>query len=497
MLGLTNAHEAKDHHDFVNNSKPTLYISSEDHGTIYSDIVVGDVDEANAVKLMAVAAADTPNLGTVKVGSNGQVIVNVEPSVTTVAKANWEVHPDAQLKFVKAENGSKVNLGTDVSEIQKNFTSDNQLLELKKLDEDHTHIFTLKPKSEEDQRELGIDDPDVGHFYANLPADSALKARVDSDRKINMANLKAGMNLAAAAGVQTAATDAALIALDVTSKRASLTRDYANGTEAFAEVTGITQTMGGNSSMNKIRTNLGGIAFGADHSIDDWTFGGLANLGAGKVKGRGDNSGVKNDVDYYGFQAYVAKRFGERYNLVGQASYTYSKNDLSDSSVGYTKANGVHAHVFSIGARAETSFALSPACRVVPYIGVNYLRVNAKGYTTSNGTKVGSTHQNMVNMPIGVAFTGKKTLENGWMVKPNIDVAYVPTFGDHNVRATTIEGSDIGSVKMDVWTKNVGRAKIGVETGKGAWRAGAFVGFAAGQNKAKEAFGQVSLRYSF
>ena len=125
---------------------------------------------------MAVAAADTPNLGTVKVGSNGQVIVNVEPSVTTVAKANWEVHPDAQLKFVKAENGSKVNLGTDVSEIQKNFTSDNQLLELKKLDEDHTHIFTLKPKSEEDQRELGIDDPDVGHFYANLPADSALKA---------------------------------------------------------------------------------------------------------------------------------------------------------------------------------------------------------------------------------------------------------------------------------------------------------------------------------
>lgn len=493
-LGITNAHEAKEHHDFVNNSKPTFYISSEDHGTIYSDIVVGNVDEANTVKLMAVAAA---SIGTVKVGSNGQVIVNVDPSVTTVAKANWEMHPDAQLRFVKAENGSKVNLGTDVSEIQQNFTSDNQLLELKKLDEDHTHIFTLKPKSEEDQKALGIDDPDVGHFYANLPADSALKARVDSDRRINMANLKAGMNLAAAAGVQTAATDAALIALDVSSKRASLARDYTNGTEAFAEVTGITQTMGGNSSMNKIRTNLGGVAFGADHSINDWTFGALANLGAGKVKGRGDNSGVKNDVDYYGLEAYVAKRFAERFNLVGQASYTYSKNDLSDSSVGYTKANGVHAHVFSIGARAETSFALSSACRVVPYIGVNYLRVNAKGYTTSNGTKVGSTHQNMVNMPIGVAFTGKKTFENGWMVKPNIDVAYVPTFGDHNVRATTIEGSDIGSVKMDVWTKNVGRAKIGVETGKGAWRAGAFVGFAAGQNKAKEAFGQVSLRYSF
>lgn len=496
-LGITNAHEAKEHHDFVNNSKPTFYISSEDHGTIYSDIVVGNVDEANTVKLMAVAAADAPSIGTVKVGSNGQVIVNVDPSVTTVAKANWEMHPDAQLRFVKAENGSKVNLGTDVSEIQQNFTSDNQLLELKKLDEDHTHIFTLKPKSEEDQKALGIDDPDVGHFYANLPADSALKARVDSDRRINMANLKAGMNLAAAAGVQTAATDAALIALDVSSKRASLARDYTNGTEAFAEVTGITQTMGGNSSMNKIRTNLGGVAFGADHSINDWTFGALANLGAGKVKGRGDNSGVKNDVDYYGLEAYVAKRFAERFNLVGQASYTYSKNDLSDSSVGYTKANGVHAHVFSIGARAETSFALSSACRVVPYIGVNYLRVNAKGYTTSNGTKVGSTHQNMVNMPIGVAFTGKKTFENGWMVKPNIDVAYVPTFGDHNVRATTIEGSDIGSVKMDVWTKNVGRAKIGVETGKGAWRAGAFVGFAAGQNKAKEAFGQVSLRYSF
>ena len=312
-LGITNAHEAKEHHDFVDNSKPTFYISSEDHGTIYSDIVVGNVDEANTVKLMAVAAADAPSIGTVKVGSNGQVIVNVDPSVTTVAKANWEMHPDAQLRFVKAENGSKVNLGTDVSEIQQNFTSDNQLLELKKLDEDHTHIFTLKPKSEEDQKALGIDDPDVGHFYANLPADSALKARVDSDRKINMANLKAGMNLAAAAGVQTVATDASLIALDVSSKRASLTRDYTNRTEAFAEVTGITQTMGGNSSMNKIRTNLGGIAFGADHSINDWTFGALANLGAGKVKGRGDNSGVKNDVDYYGLEAYVAKRFAERF----------------------------------------------------------------------------------------------------------------------------------------------------------------------------------------
>ena len=126
-LGITNAHEAKEHHDFVNNSKPTFYISSEDHGTIYSDIVVGNVDEANTVKLMAVAAADAPSIGTVKVGSNGQVIVNVDPSVTTVAKANWEMHPDAQLRFVKAENGSKVNLGTDVSEIQQNFTSDNQL----------------------------------------------------------------------------------------------------------------------------------------------------------------------------------------------------------------------------------------------------------------------------------------------------------------------------------------------------------------------------------
>lgn len=516
-VGLSKTHEVKEHHDFAKDSKPTLYISSEDHGTVYSDIVVGNV-EAAAPKLMAMALGSETQMGTVKVGSNGQVIVNVDPAQTTVAKANWDMHPNAQLKFVKVANGSKVNLGKDISEIQSNYTTDNQLLELKKLDEDHTHIFnqttqpsdpsttpsdpsgdngTFVPKPDEDQKELGVDDPDVGRFYANLPADSALKARVDSSRKINMANLKAGMNLAAAAGVQTAATDVSLMGLDISSKRASLTRDYVNGTEAFAEITGITQTMGGNSSMNKIRTNLGGVAFGADYSMNDWTFGALANLGAGTVKGRSDNSGVKNDVDYYGFQAYAAKRFAERFNLVAQASYTYSKNDLKDTAIGYTKAEGVHAHVFSIGARAETSFALSSACRMVPYIGANYLRVNTKGYTTSNGTKVGSTHQNLVNMPVGVAFTGKKTLANGWMVKPNVDVAYVPTFGDHNVRATTTEGTDVGSVSMDVWTKNVGRAKVGVEAGKGAWRAGAFVGFAAGQNKAKEAFGQVSLRYTF
>ena len=112
-------------------------------------------------------------------------------------------------------------------------------------------------------------------------------------------------------------------------------------------------------------------------------------------------------------------RMGQ-FNLVGQMGLMTTKNDV-------TSADGdsadIDATIFTIGARGEMAFQLSESCQAVPYVGLNYLRVATDGYNTTKGLSVDDMDQNLVSMPIGVAFSGNMDLASGWTLRPTVDVA--------------------------------------------------------------------------
>ncbi len=307
------------------------------------------------------------------------------------------------------------------------------------------------------------------------------------------AQLNAAFNLAAAGGVQTAGIEGAMIGLDQVAKRASLTNTFNDGVMGFAEVTGTQVQMGGSRNMLETKTQLGGLAFGGEYTQGDWTIGALANVGTGEVKGHGDNGGVKNDVDYYGLQAYAARRIGD-FNIVGQAGWMTTSNDIVHGS---GDSVDVDADVWTVGARGEMNVKFSDELSFVPYVGVNYLRVSTDGYTTKKGFKVEDTDQNLVNMPIGVAVSGTKSFDNGWVVKSVFDVGYVHMFGDTNVEADMLVGQARMGTDLDVWSENVGRARLGFEAQKDAMALGFGLGMAAGSDDYREVYGQVSVKYVF
>ena len=197
------------------------------------------------------------------------------------------------------------------------------------------------------------------------------------------AQLNAAFNLATAGGAQTAGIEGIMLGLETkVSKRAALTNTFVDGWTGFAEITGTQIELGSGSGNGRDkRPNLAVLAAGGEYTTNDWTFGGLLNLGTGNVKGHGNNAGVKNNVDFYGLQAYAAKRLG-MFNLVGQAGWMLSKNDVKHYMGDSAKMD---VNVFTVGGRGEMGLAVSNNVTVIPYVGMNYLRVHTDGYSTKKG----------------------------------------------------------------------------------------------------------------
>ena len=103
-------------------------------------------------------------------------------------------------------------------------------------------------------------------------------------------------------------------------------------------------------------------------------------------------------------------------------------------------------------------------------------------------SKVDKVSQNLGNLPIGVAVKGNIATTSSWQVKPVADVAYVRTFGDTNVRTDTGVGAAKMATNLDVWSKNVGRGRVGLEVSKDNLSVGLSFGGARGNDNYKGSF---------
>lgn len=465
------------------NEKAGLYLS-------------GTVDLASAkINVGNVAADVTTN---VNLGSNGTLIVDAtaahEDAPATTVTGTINAVEGSTLHYVNVADQGIVTADVDG---KVKTTVDNLLFKVVEVG-DGQNKFTFERATGSDLAGTGLGGFD-GDALVGMAENEVIGSLLDQANTAitsgsqREARLNGALNLAAAGGVQTAGIEAATMGIDQATKRAALTNVFLDGWTGFAEVTGTSLKMGGDSGALETKTELGGITVGGEYTMGDMTFGVMGNFGTGDVEGEGDNNGAKNDVDYYGVQGYTAKRMGQ-FNLVGQMGLMATKNDV-------TSADGdsadIDATIFTIGARGEMAFQISKSCQAVPYVGLNYLRVATDGYNTAKGLSVDDMDQNLVSMPIGVAFSGNMDLASGWTLRPTVDVAYVHTFGDTDVEATTKFGDAAINTNLDVWSENVGRVSFGLGARKDPLSFGGQIGGAFGDNDHREFYGQLNVKYLF
>lgn len=465
------------------NEKAGLYLS-------------GTVNLTNA----SINVGETKAKNGVNIGSNGTLIVDA--SVDDGQEGNLSTDVTGKITGEKGSTIHYVHVADKgVVEVEhEGFTTvtvDNLLYKVVKVEnEDNQYTFKIATGSElagtglEHFDGAALDGMADNEVIGSLLDQANTAITSGSQRE---ARLNGALNLAAAGGVQTAGIEAATMGIDQATKRAAFSNVFQDGWTGFVEVTGTSLKMGGDSGALETKTELGGITVGGEYTMGDMTFGVMGNFGTGDVEGEGDNNGAKNDVDYYGVQGYTAKRMGQ-FNLVGQMGLMTTKNDV-------TSADGdsadIDATIFTIGARGEMAFQISKSCQAVPYVGLNYLRVATDGYNTAKGLSVDDMDQNLVSMPIGVAFSGNMDLASGWTLRPTVDVAYVHTFGDTDVEATTKFGAAAINTNLDVWSENVGRVGFGLEARKDALSFGGQIGGAFGDNDHREFYGQLNMKYLF
>lgn len=469
--------------------------------------VTGTVDDTylhKGSKVTVGDVADAQNPG-IYVGADGALIADADGDTTV--SANLEMRNGSKVHFAdvaQAAAGDKKVIADIDATIATSV--DNVLYTATRNENGEGGVyFTFGQRSASELEEVGLGDvddiaalndiatqSDDASDYINMFMDQSTGS-IDSSNRSQQIN--AAMNLAAAAGVQTVAIDSATMGIDAAAKRASVINDFAEGGVLFAEATGKRFEMGGTSDFGAIKTELGGIVVGGEYTTGDWTFGALANLGTGTVRGQDANSGVKNDVDYYGVQAYAAKRLGA-FNVVGQVGYVQTSNDVTHTTVGMEKAD-IDANVMSVGVRGEMRFDISENARLVPYVGVNYLRVSTDGFDTDQGLEVKDQDQDLVTIPVGVKFAGDMQSASGWTWTPSVDVGYVAALGDRDSDARTKVGATTVHTSMDVWSESVVRTSVGLKAQKDNWGFGVQAGSAMGSDDTKELFGQVRVDYRF
>lgn len=456
------------------NEKAGLYLS-------------GTVDLASAKINVGNVAADVTT--DVNLGSNRTLIVDAtaahEDAAATTVTGTINAGEGSTLHYMNVADQGIVTVDVDG---KVKTTVDNLLFKVEEV-ADGQNKFTFERATGSDLAGTGLGGFD-GDALVGMAENEVIGSLLDQANTAitsgsqREARLNGALNLAAAGGVQTAGIEAATMGIDQATKRAALTNVFEDGWTGFVEVTGTSLKMGGDSGALETKTELGGITVGGEYTMGDMTFGVMGNLGTGDVEGEGGNDGV---------QGYAAKRMGQ-FNLVDQMGLMTTKNDV-------TSADGdsadIDATLFTIGARGEMAFQISKSCQAVPYVGLNYLRVATNGYNTAKGLSVDDMDQNLVSMPIGVAFSGNMDLASGWTLRPTVDVAYVHTFGDTDVEATTKFGDAAINTNLDVWSENVGRVSFGLEARKNALSFGGQIGGAFGDNDHREFYGQLNVKYLF
>ena len=201
--------------------------------------------------------------------------------------------------------------------------------------------------------------------------------------------------------------------------------------------------MEGSDSLDMdVNGGLGGVAIGADYTFDDMFRVGLTfNIGGGYSSGSGDFQETDNRFNFWGIGAYFgwsqAIDESSQFSLTGDVNYTSVFNDIEQDEVrgigmGKLKTD-MYSYALSAGLRADYKLIMD-AIDITPHVGVRYTYLHTDEYDVkANGAKVlkgDEINQSIWSFPFGVTFSKDIALDNGWYVKPLLDLNVTPRAGE-------------------------------------------------------------------
>ena len=310
-----------------------------------------------------------------------------------------------------------------------------------------------------------------------------IQAQVDGNKVVGSYNAESGLSALASTGIQAMTRRADMMLAQSIADRTSIDQDFGQGVNLWVDVSGESYDVDHLDHGGKFDADMGYGAFGADFALTDTvTTGAAIQYGAGSLSS--SVSSIKNDIKNYGVALYAAKAFGPA-KVVGELAYVQSDNDVSSSQAALNQS--VDAKIYSAGVRAQYQLTAG-AFQFVPSIGVRVSKLKTDAMDIGT-VKVDDQDQTLVQMPISLRVNGFEQKADGWTLAPTMRVAYIPTFGDKEIKVYDHE--------QDVIDTSPVQADFGLRAQKGNLLFNAQMTLGGGKDGASTVGGKVGMKYMF
>lgn len=305
-----------------------------------------------------------------------------------------------------------------------------------------------------------------------------------ANKVVTKVDASSGLNALSSAGIQAMTRRADFVMAQAIADRTSIDQELKAGANLWVDVAGERYETDGIGTANGFKADGAYGMFGADFALtQDFVVGGALQYGTGSVRAAAGGA-IKNDITSIGVTAYASQRFGNA-KVVGELAYLQSENDLTASQ---SALNGdVDASIYSAGLRAQYQLTAGNF-QFVPSVGVRVSRLETDGMNIG-AVRMDDQEQTLVQMPIALRINGFEQNVTGWSVAPSFSIAYVPTFGDKEIKFFGHE--------QDVIDANPVQADFGIRLMKENLMINANMLLGGGENGTSAIGGKVGLRYVF
>lgn len=259
----------------------------------------------------------------------------------------------------------------------------------------------------------------TGAFVTNEAGATVVTTSFDSD---------SGLSAIASTGIQSMARRADFVMSETVANRTSLDQQLNAGVNLWVDVTGERYESDKLDNNGSFRADAGYAMFGGDVQVADGLTAGLA-LQYGDATVRSDVASIKNEINSYGLTAYVGQTFGAA-KVVGEISWLRTENDITSSQTALNQS--LDTNVYSAGLRAQYELTAG-AFKFIPSIGLRVSHLETDDMTIG-AINASTSDLTYVQMPIALRITGAEVNASGWTFAPSFKIAYVPTFGDKDIK---------------------------------------------------------------
>ena len=311
-------------------------------------------------------------------------------------------------------------------------------------------------------------------FFSGSIATNTLTTKFESE---------AGLAAIASTGIQSMARRADFVMSETVANRTSLDQQLNAGFNLWVDVTGERYEADKLDNNGSFRSDAGYAMFGGDMQVAEGFTAGMA-LQYGDASVRSDISSIKNSIKNYGLTAYAGQKFGDA-KVVGELAWLKSENKITASQTAMNQKLDVN--VYSAGVRAQYELAAG-AFKFVPSIGlrVSHLETDDMTIGTIKATDSDLTY---VQMPISLRISGGEVAASGWTFAPSFKVAYVPTFGDKEIK--------VYGASQDVLDMSPVQADFGLRAVNGNLMFNADMMIGGGEYGTSSIGGKVGVKYVF